>query len=213
MNRSIVIYGAGGHGLVVAEAAVAAGWDVVGFVDSHKAKGTRVGSDWKVLGDDDVDPSIGQVIVGIGDNAVRLRLTDELTSQGWTPATVIHPTAMISPSASIESGTFVGPLAIVHPESVIGRAVIINSRAVVEHHNRIGSGAHIAPETVLCGNVWVGDRTMMGASSVAIPGMRIGGDCVVGAGSVVIRDIADGDRVAGNPAQPIVREGRRDKHQ
>lgn len=199
MSTSIIIYGAGGHGLVVAEAADAAGFDVLGFKDEYKSTGSVVGK-WTVIDSRDQSDD-AMVIVAIGDNVVRDRLTTELASNGYRLATVIHPTAMISPSAKIGPGTFVGPFAVVHPEATIGTGVIINSRAVVEHHNRIGSAAHIAPGAVLCGNVSVGNRTMMGAACVAIPKVTIGQDCVVGAGSVVISDVPDRARAVGNPVR------------
>ena len=45
-------------------------------------------------------------------------------------------------------------------------------------------------------------ETRIGARAVIMPGVTIGEDCVVEPGSVVSHDVADGQRVAGNPARP-----------
>lgn len=48
----------------------------------------------------------------------------------------------------------------------------------------------------------IGARSIIGARAVIMPGVTIGSDCVVDPGAVVSRDVADGLRVAGNPARP-----------
>jgi maltose O-acetyltransferase len=46
----------------------------------------------------------------------------------------------------------------------------------------------------------------MGA--VVIPGIQIGNGAVVGAGAVVIRNVGEGETVAGNPARPLAARAR-----
>jgi acetyltransferase-like isoleucine patch superfamily enzyme len=48
----------------------------------------------------------------------------------------------------------------------------------------------------------IGARSVIGARAVIMPGVTIGADCVVEPGSVVLQDVADGQRVGGNPARP-----------
>lgn len=47
----------------------------------------------------------------------------------------------------------------------------------------------------------IGARSVIGARAVIMPGVTIGENCVVDPGSVVSRDVADGQRVIGNPAR------------
>ena len=70
--KSIVIYGGGGHGLVVAEAAEAAGWKIVGFLDDALPVKQPVGR-WKVVALEKIGRKAG-IIIGIGDNATRGRI-------------------------------------------------------------------------------------------------------------------------------------------
>jgi acetyltransferase-like isoleucine patch superfamily enzyme len=48
----------------------------------------------------------------------------------------------------------------------------------------------------------IGARSTIGARAIVMPGVTIGEDCVIEPGSVVSQDVADGERVAGNPARP-----------
>ena len=52
------------------------------------------------------------------------------------------------------------------------------------------------------GGARVGDGASIGAGAVILPGIEIGERALVGAGSVVTHDVAPGQVVAGNPAQP-----------
>ncbi len=200
-QNDLLVLGAGGHGLVVAEGARSAGWNVLGFRDDLKEPGTRVG-DWEVIGSLRVSiPPHVAVIVGIGDNRTRERISTEMAERGTPLATVIHPSAIISPSAHIGDGVFVGPRALIHTEAAVGWGAIVNSAAVVEHHNRIGCFSHVASGAVLAGGVAIGDRVLMGANATVKPGLHITSDCVIGAGSAVVRNIAQPGTYVGVPAR------------
>lgn len=196
--RPVLIYGAGDQGLIVAEAAAQSGFDVLGFVDDRVPAGTTVGR-WAVRDDD--EPAA--IIVGIGDNMARCRRTRELAEAGRELATVVHPTAWVSPTARLGGGVFVGPQAVVHAGAQVDEGAIVNSAAVVEHHCRVRDGAHVAPNATLCGRVRVGRCTLVGAGTVVLPVVTIGDDVVVGAGSVVTGDVPDRLTVAGDPARQL----------
>jgi UDP-perosamine 4-acetyltransferase len=199
-RQRIVILGGGGHGQVVAEAAMAA-YDVAGFLDDDP------GAEMPVLGlarlgdmasyDPDVWPGFTP---GIGDNELRRRMMDEALRRGGAGAVVVHPGASVSRSARMEAGVFVGPGAVVHTAARIGAGTIINSGAIVEHDVMLGRCVHIAPGAALGGNVHVGDGALIGLGARVLPGIRIGAGATVGAGAVVIRDVVDGATVIGVPA-------------
>jgi len=195
---NLVIFGAGDHGLVVAEAAELAGWSVVGFLDDAVEPGTTVGR-WDVLTERPDEP----IIVAVGDNHARERVIAELVDQGATLASVVHPTAFVSDSAELGDGVFVGPMAIVHAEAMIGYGAVVNSHAIVEHHGQLHRCAHLAPNATLCGRVTVGRQSLIGAGAVVLPAVAVGSRAIVGAGAVVRTDVADGETVVGNPATPI----------
>ncbi len=77
----------------------------------------------------------------------------------------------------------------------------------------IGAGANIGAGTITCNydgtdkhRTQIGPGAFIGSNSTLVAPLRIGAGALTGAGAVVIRDVADGDRVAGNPAHPLVKK-------
>lgn len=198
----LVVYGAGGHGRVVAEAAASAGWQVLGFLDDG-LKETPSGSQWPLLPVDDPRLVDAAHIVALGDNTARRRITAELRHAGRRLVAVIHPSASVSGSAKIGQGVFIGPAAVVHTAASIGDGVIINSGAIVEHDCSIEDFVHIAPGAVLGGGAAAGEGSLIGINASVLPRLRVGCWCVVGAGAVVVRNVMDNSNVAGVPARPL----------
>lgn len=212
MPMRLVVIGAGGHAKVVLEAIRAAGiGDVVGLIDPAPPAPALLGV--KVLGDDDMLPmlrrdGIDAAVVALGGNVLRQRLGQRLRELGFTLPVIVHPSALLSPSATLGEGVVVMARAVVGTETIIDSLAIINTAAVVDHDNRIGSAAHVAPGCALAGDVHVGNRTLIGVGSAVRPGIRIGADAVIGAGAAVVTDVADGTVVGGTPAHPLRLRGR-----
>ncbi|UOO82973.1 acetyltransferase [Uruburuella testudinis] len=188
-SSNLYIYGGGGHGQVVADIARLAGYRNICFLDD--AHGRKF----------DASLPKGDIIVAIGNNAVRQRLCKKVTAAGFRLINLVHPSAIISPNATFGIGVVVMPLAVVNAGARIGDGAIINTASVVEHDCIIGVCAHICPRAALAGNVTVGDRAQMGIGSCAIQGLKIGAGSIVGAGSVVVKNIASDVVTFGSPAQ------------
>ncbi len=134
-------------------------------------------------------------IISIGNNKIRKMIAERLQTDFIS---VIHPSAIISSSASIDEGTVVMHGAIVQADAKIGKHCIINTAATIDHECVIGDYVHISPNASLCGNVQVGEGTWIGAGATVIPCVKIGKWSVIGAGSVVLKDIPDGVVAYGN---------------
>src|SRR5690606_25024799 len=109
------------------------------------------------------------VALAVGDTLCRLELLDQI-GDPLCPA-LIHPTAFVSPAATLGAGTVVLPNAVVNASARVGRGVIINSGALVEHDCLIGDGVHVSPNATVCGSVSVGARSWVGAGSTIIQGV------------------------------------------
>ena len=215
-RRRFLIWGAGGHGRVVADLVRACGHELVGYVDADPAKrgqaaepgGGRVLLDQReLLASVDEDGTLpygaDAVALAVGDNRLRAEGLFRLGST-CVPA-LVHPSAVVSPSACVARGSVVFPLAVVNAGARIGQAVIVNSAAVVEHDCVLGDGVHVSPHATLAGGVKVGERSWVGAGATVIQNVVIGADVTIGAGAVVIRDVPDGLTVAGVPAVSLER--------
>ncbi len=214
-DRAFLIWGAGGHGKVVADLIRSAGGSVVGFVDRSEEKLDQVvdaAGACVVLTEDQLLESarVGSPLPGdaalvpaIGDNRTRLNRLRHVAS--LLSAALVHPTAVVSTSARLGRGTVVFPTAVVNPDARIGRGVIINSGAVVEHDCRVGDGAHLSPNATLGGGARVGVGTWIGAGATVIQGVSVGDHTIVGAGATVIRDLEGHVTAVGTPVRIVKR--------
>lgn len=202
MSEPFIIFGAGGHGKVVADAARAAGIVVSWAVDDRAGICDLLGCpvidtqhlEWRKL-------DRFRFLVAVGDNAARARIVQQLGAKGGRALSVVHPSAVIAPSVRLGAGTLVCGGAVVNPAAVIGENVIINTCASVDHDCVVGANVHLCPGVRLAGGVVVGAGTMVGLGSVVLPGVVIGEGCVVGAGSVVNRPLPPRVVAFGNPAR------------
>ena len=214
--RSFLVWGAGGHGRVVADVIRASGNHVAGFIDRDPERLDRImarhhtmvaiieGQFLEALRHGTQLPAGCEAIaLGVRDNTARLRLFEELTDIDLP--TIIHRSAIVSPSAVIGRATVVLPGVVINADARIGNAVILSTSVVVEHDCVVCDGAHISPGAVLANGVSVGERAWVGAGATALPSVRIGDEAVVGAGATVINSVLARSTVVGNPARSTVR--------
>lgn len=205
-SKTLLIWGAGGHAKVVADLARICGWSIAGFLDEDIARHGQEFYGATILGGRDslATPQTDRhapIIVAIGSNAVRDRCIADALRAGFTVPVLIHPAAVVSPTAILESGTVVMAGAIIQAETRIGLGGIINTGASVDHDCVLGRCVHVAPGARLTGQIQVGDHTLVGVGAVVIPRVSIGKNCTIGAGAAVISDVPEGQTVVGVPAR------------
>lgn len=204
-----ILYGAGGHSLVVADIVRCLGGSVAAFIDDDPKSNDFDGAPLMRL--DDLpsellrDPDV-RALVAIGANEVRMKKADELARRGLRLGTAVHPSAVIADGVSIGEGTVAMAQTAINAGARVGRGVIVNTGATIDHECLLDAGVHISPGATLGGRVSVGMLAHVGIGATVIQGLSIGASAIVGAGAVVIRDVAAGTTVVGNPAR-VLRPG------
>ena len=211
-KRSVIIVGAGGHGAVVADALLAAGHNVLGFLEGNTSTLSQRRCGLPVLGDDDAlsqyNPEKIVLANGIGSmrnesDSLRKRLQKKFEANGWQFCSVIHPKAIVSPHAVIEEGAQLLAGSIVQAHAMVGEGCIINTGSIVEHDATIGAWTHVAVGVIVCGKTQVGEYCHIGTGATLIQGLTIGANTLIGAGAVVVKDFAGQGMLLGVPAKPV----------
>lgn len=201
--KTLLIFGAGGHGRVVADAALLAGaWSRVIATDRDPRRcAGELLPGVPLLPPEEAIRQADVAHVAIGDAASRQREAQALAALPLV--TIVHPKAAVASYVLLEDGVFVAAQAVVAPRAMVGRATIVNHGAVVDHDVKVGNFCHVAPLVALGGGVHVGDRVLLGSGTCVLPGMRIASDLVIGAGALVREHLAQPGRYAGVPARRL----------
>lgn len=197
------LYGASGHAKVIIDILETLDEKMEGLIDDNPAIHELMG--YPVFHN---RADLYPIIVSIGNCRIRRMIVERIaTALKATPfdsrifGTAIHPSAILSKTASIGAGSVVMQGAIIQTCCQVGRHCIINTGAQLDHECQIGDYVHIAPGATLSGDVTVGDGTWIGVGATVIQGVKIGKNVMIGAGSVVVRDIPDNCTAYGNPCR------------
>jgi acetyltransferase EpsM len=198
MKKNIMIFGAGGHGSVVAEVIESMGKRIHGFFDDDAIKDNCL--DYPIIHDVDIFkmPNLFDWLIAVGNNAIRKQIALSL-NQSFTIG--IHPSSVVSKRTKIGDGTVVMPGSILNSRTEVGKHCILNTNSSIDHDCIIGDYVHIAPAAALAGSVIVGEGTEIGTGAIVIPGIKIGKWCKIGAGAVIVRDVPDGTVSVGVPGR------------
>ncbi|MBS4197572.1 acetyltransferase [Lederbergia citri] len=203
---NIVLIGAGGHGKVVRDLIVLhKNIKLIAFLDDKYKEVCKKGN--IIVGPIPFAKTIMSMfpdvkfVITIGDNKVRKEIISKLNLPHIYYATLVHPTAIISPSVSIGNGTVIMANAVIDSDSQIGNHVIINTSSVVEHDNHVGDFVHLSPNATLTGAVKIEEGVHIGAGATVIPYINIGEWSTIGAGAAVINPIPANSTAVGVPAK------------
>lgn len=208
----VILLGGGGHAAVVAATLRTLGRTIAGCIAlSSPVRLPGI----PYLGSDDalgsIRPEEAEIAVALGSivaSGARKRLFEAASKSGFRFVTIVHPRAIVDPSATIGQGAQVLAGAIVQAEAGIGDNAIVNSGAIVEHGSRIGAHAHVASGAVIAGDVTVGACSHVGAGAVILQGCIVGEGVTIGAAACVTRNVDSGMTVTGIPARSHNKEER-----
>lgn len=207
--KTLLIVGAGGLGrevLDIVHESHRAQYRDVSFIDDAVepqtfVHGVRVIGHRAILSS--IRPETVDVCVAIGNPASRQALILDIERYGHSFATIIDPSALVRPCATVHKGAIVGPHAVISCNATIGAHAVVNIQAVVGHDVSIGSYTVIGAGALLSGGASIGDGVLIGAGASILLGTTVGNWSKVAMGAAVFTNVADRTTVLGNPARAL----------
>ena len=210
--KPLVVIGAGGFGRESLDVIEAANleeprWLVVGVIDdapspvalerlAARSIAHLGGMNWFERTEQPVS-----FVIGIGAPHTRALIDARLVALGHTPATAVHPAAVIGGRVSIGEGSVICGGVQVSTNVTLGRHVHLNPNATIGHDVALEDFVSINPAAVISGEVHVQSEALIGAAAVVLQGLTVGRGSLVGAAACVTRDVAHGATVKGVPAR------------
>lgn len=201
--KKVIIIGASGHSAEITDyithynnsVAPELCFDVVGYIDDNKENYDSYGFVSPYLGtiqDHEVSEE-AEYIMGIANIQFRRTIVENFLQKGAKFATLIHPSAIVSPSAIVGEGCVVAHNASIGPKAIIGNFNMLNSRCTIGHDSTIGNFNFIGPQVVLSGFTKVGNNNMFGVNSATIPTIEIGDNNTIAAGMIITKTVKDNE--------------------
>jgi sugar O-acyltransferase (sialic acid O-acetyltransferase NeuD family) len=203
----IFVVGAGGFGREVIHWARDAWPDVAnkisGFLASDSGALDSRPSTIPIIADpSDFCPEEGSgFVLAIGIPAVRRRVAESLLSRGARFLTLVHPTAIVAPTARIGEGCVICPHAIVSDATTVGRFTLMNYHSSLAHDAATGEFAVLSPYAALGGGAEIGADAFLGLHASVGPGKRLGPRTKVSANSAALSDAPADSIVFGVPGR------------
>jgi acetyltransferase EpsM len=122
----------------------------------------------------------------------RSRFIEQAAALGIRYATLVHPTARVSPNSTLGEGTIVSAGVVIGAYVRLGRHVIVNRGALIGHHTEIGDFVTIGPGANIAGSCRVGEAVTLGIGAVVSDHLEIGPRSFVGAGATVTKNVPAG---------------------
>jgi sugar O-acyltransferase (sialic acid O-acetyltransferase NeuD family) len=207
--KKLAIIGAGDLGQLVTHHAPACGFEVAGFFDDFKTKGSQVNS-YPILGaisevlSNYNDKVFDVLFVAIGYNHFEFRrqIFEELSAK-IEMATLIHPSCFVDESCIVGRGVFLLPGSSLDRNVTISENVLINIGCTIAHDSMVGAHSFLSPSVSLAGFVRIGECCNLGIGTIVIDGLKINSYVQTGGGTVIINSISERGLYVGNPSRFI----------
>jgi len=118
-------------------------------------------------------------------------------------AKVVHPTARVSPLASIGCNVLIMAGVVITSNARIGSHTCILPNTVIHHDVVVGDWSLIGSNVTIAGNTVVEENCYIGSGSSVMNGLLVGSGALIGLGSNVISNVVADTRIVGNPAHEI----------
>ncbi len=144
-------------------------------------------------------------IVALGSTvaAARYAIFQRAVRAGVSLVSLVHPSCVIAPSASMGRNVVMMPGCVVGPVAEVGSLSCFFSNVTVEHDCKILDNVVLGPGVALSSYVQIGAHCFLGTGAICVPEVQIQDRVLVGAGAVVLSNQPAGSVCFGVPARTI----------
>lgn len=209
--KKIAIFGAGGFGKEVACLIKRINeqnpeWNLVGFFDDGKEKGSDISHFGKCLGgvqELNEWKSELAVAVAIGNSLTVQKIVEKINNPLVHYPNLIHPNFVISDPESfvIGRGNIIQGACTATVDVTIGDFNVFNGAVCIGHDAKIGSYNTMMPATRISGEVVIGDFCFFGVGSIVLQQIKMKDHVRLAAGSVLMTKPKSGFLYLGVPAK------------
>ena len=210
----LAVYGTGGSGREVHEIAGAVDpsherWERIVFVDDVTEARELYGS--QIMPFEELRSLLGpeevEFVIAVGEPSSRELLFERVEAAGYGFATIVHPSAFVSPSATLGRGVFVKMQSIVSSDAVLEDNVFLQADVIVGHDVRVGRHTQVSAFSHIAGHATLGARCYLGVRASVREECQMGDDVVLAMGAVVMEKRVPSRVLAmGNPAKYVRRK-------
>lgn len=141
----------------------------------------------------------GQQKTILRNNRKRQLYIDLMAQRGLTGATLVHPTAVISPLAMLGRNVRIGAMTMITARAEINDNVNVKEQCYISHDAIVGNDSIIQLKATITGHVHVGQKTYIGINAVIInrwstfrtQPMIIGNNVLIHPGITVMQELPD----------------------
>jgi acetyltransferase EpsM len=213
MNKKVIIIGGEGNGGIIASCIEDnranfndLEWEVAGFLNDFEI-GKSINGYPVMGGTNDISKFVKEdyyfmyAIHMIGRNVKSEEVFLRMKIPFDRLATIIHKSAFVAKSVTIEPGVFIMANCYAGPETKLGYCTLMMANSLVGHHTVIGPLCHLSLGSITGSYVRVGKVSDVAMGARVVERCKIGNYAVAGANALITKDIPDYEIHVGSPAK------------
>ncbi len=183
-------------------------WDLLGFVDDNISTHSKECCGIRVLGGREVFAQYpdAYVLAVPGSPTSFSRRNDIIRGLNLAKsrfATIVHPSVVTAPDATIGYNTLIMSGVVVSCGVTIGNHCLILPNTVVSHDSVVEDHCCIGSNISISGSVHIGSTCYIGSGTKIREDISIGNGTLIGLGSNVVSHIPEGVIAVGSPAKVV----------
>jgi sugar O-acyltransferase (sialic acid O-acetyltransferase NeuD family) len=213
MSRKLVLFPFGGNAREALVSVFAlnertVSWEILGFIDDDRSHHGKECCGVPVLGGREIleehpDAFVLAVPGSPTSYQRRKEIIGSLNLDESRFVTIMHPSVVVAPNATVGCNTVVMPNAVISCGVKIGSHCVILPNTVISHDSSVGAYCCLGSNISVSGSVNIGAGCYIGSGTKMREDISIGAGTLVGLGSNVLSDIPAGVIAVGSPAKII----------